>query len=109
MRKIQILKVNHLIKNSVNFAKDTGTKLPSVDKSSTVTKKNHKKNEEPNYSFYQYMKKDQKLPNKNIHSKNSFGKPLPSNSNYSRNQSPYNPCYRGKSPEQKNSRKFSQN
>ena len=36
------------------------------------------------------MKKDQNLPNKNIHSINSSGKPLPNNSNYSRNQSPYN-------------------
>ena len=47
------------------------------------------------------MKKDQKLPNKNIHSNNSSGKPLPKNSNYSRNQSPYNSNYRGRSPEQK--------
>ena len=34
------------------------------------------------------MKKDQSLPNKNIHSNNSSGKPLPNNSNYSRQQSP---------------------
>ena len=47
------------------------------------------KYKEPNKSFYQYMKKDQNLPNKNIHS-----------SNYSRNQSPYNSNYRGRSPEQ---------
>ena len=62
------------------------------------------KHKEPNKSFYQYMKKDQNLPNKNIHSKNSSGKPLPINSNYSRNQSPYNSSYRGRSPEQRNSR-----
>ena len=55
------------------------------------------------------MKKDQNLPNKNIHSNNSSGKPLPGNSNYSRNQSPYNSSYRGRSPEQRNSRNFSQN
>ena len=54
------------------------------------------------------MKKDQNLPNKNIHRINSSGKPLPSNSNYFRNQSPYNSSYRGKSPEQRNSRNFSQ-
>ena len=47
------------------------------------------------------MKKDQNLPNKNIHSNNSSGKPLPNNSNYSRNQSPYNSSYRGRSPEQR--------
>ena len=40
---------------------------------------------EPNKSFYQYMKKDQNLPSKNIHNKNSSGKPLPNSSNYSRN------------------------
>ena len=55
------------------------------------------------------MKKDQNLPNKNIYSNNSSGKPLPGNSNYSRNQSPYNSSYRGRSPEQRNSRNFSQN
>ena len=53
------------------------------------------KYKEPNKSFYQYMKKDQNLPNKNIHSNNSSGKPLPYNSNYSRNQSLYNSSYRG--------------
>ena len=55
------------------------------------------------------MKKDQNLPNKNIHFNNSSGKPLPNNSNYSRNQSPYNSSYIGRSPEQRNSRNFSQN
>ena len=55
------------------------------------------------------MKKDQNLTNKNIQSNNSSGKPLPSNPNYSRNQSPYNFSYRGRSPEQRNSRNFSQN
>ena len=67
------------------------------------------KHKEPNKSFYQYMKKDQNLPNKNIHSNNSSGKQLPGNSNYSRNLSPYNSSYRGRSLEQRNSRKFSQN
>ena len=67
------------------------------------------KHKEPNKSFYQYMKKDQNLPNKNLYSNNSSGKPLPSNSNYSRNQSPYNTSYRGRSPQQRISRKFSQN
>ena len=36
------------------------------------------------------MKKDQNLPNKNIHSNNSSRKPLPNKSIYSRNQPPYN-------------------
>ena len=42
------------------------------------------------------MKKDQNLPNKNIYNHNSSRKPLSSNSNYSRNQSPYNSSYRGR-------------
>ena len=55
------------------------------------------------------MKKDQNLPNKNVHRNNSSGKPLPGNSSYSGNQSPFNSNYRGRSPEQRNSRNFSQN
>ena len=55
------------------------------------------KHKEPNKSFYQYMKKDQNLPNKDINSDNSSGKPLSSNSKYTRNQSPYNSSYRGRS------------
>ena len=48
------------------------------------------------------MKKDQNLSNKNIHSNNSSVEPLPNNSNFLRNQSPYNFNYRGRSPEQRN-------
>ena len=43
------------------------------------------KYKEPNKSFHQYMKKDQNLPNKNIHRNNSSGKPLRNSSNCSRN------------------------
>ena len=48
------------------------------------------------------MKKDQNLPNKNIYSNNSSAKLLPNNLSYSRQQSPYNTSYRGRSPNQKN-------
>ena len=64
------------------------------------------KHKEPNKSFYQYMKKDQNLPNKNKYSNNSSGKPLP---NYTKNQSPYNSSCRGRSPERGNILNFSQN
>ena len=47
------------------------------------------------------MKKDQSIPYKNIYSYNSSGKPLPNNTNYTRNQSPDNSSYRGRSPERK--------
>ena len=55
------------------------------------------------------MKKDQNLPNKNVYSNNSSGKPLPNNTNYTRNQSPYNSSYRGRSPERRNTQSSSQN
>ena len=108
MKRTQIIKVNHLSKIGVIIADDTDTVFPNVDKNIKNQNKPQKQ-KQPNMSFYQYMKKDQNLPNKNIHSNNSSGKPLPSNSNYSRNKSPYNSSYRGKSPEQKNSRNLSQN
>ena len=57
------------------------------------------KHKEPNKSFYQYMKKDQNRPKKSIYSNNSSGKPVTSSSNYTRNQSPYNSSYRGRSPD----------
>ena len=47
------------------------------------------------------MKKEQSLPNKNIHSNNCSGKPLPNHSNYSINQSSYNSSYICRSPEKK--------
>ena len=54
------------------------------------------------------MKKDQSLLNKNIPTNSSSEQPLP-NQNYSRNQSHYNSSYGDRSPEQRNSRNFSQN
>ena len=44
------------------------------------------KHREPNKSFYQYMKKGQTLPTKNIHSYISSRKSLPDNYNISRQQ-----------------------
>ena len=42
MRKIQISKVNHLSRNSVNVFKDTDTALPNVDKNNRIIKINYK-------------------------------------------------------------------
>ena len=36
-------------------------------------------------------------------------KPLPNNTNYTRNQSPHNSSYRGRSPERRNTQNSSQN
>ena len=55
------------------------------------------------------MKKDQNLPKKYVYSNNSSGKPLPNNTNYTRNQSPHNSSYRGRSPERRNTQNSSQN
>ena len=68
-----------------------------------------RKHKEPSKSFYQYMIKDQNLPNKNIYSNNSSGNHFQATQNYSKIQSPYNSSYIGRSPERRNSRNFSQN
>ena len=44
--------------------------LLNVDKNNKIMKTNRRNKEKLNKSFYQYMKKDQNLPNKNIHSNN---------------------------------------
>ena len=103
MKNIQILKANHLSKNGVIIIDDTDTVFPIVEKNNKIIRINL------NISFYQYMKKDQNLPNKNIYSNNSSGKLLPNNTNYTRNQSPYNSSYRGRSPERRSTKNSSQN
>ena len=42
MRKTQILKVNHHLKNGATIAKDTDTALLNADKNSKTIKINHK-------------------------------------------------------------------
>ena len=92
-----------------NYCRRYGHSIAECRQKQQDNQNEPQKHKEPNTSFYQYMKKDQNLQNKNIYSNNSSGKTLPSNSNYSRNQSPYNSSYRGRSPERRNSRNFSQN
>ena len=55
------------------------------------------------------MKKEQNLPNKIIQSNSSSVKPFPNSSNFSRNQSLCSSTYISRSPDQRNSRNFSQN
>ena len=88
-RKTQVLmkNQNHLSKKWGNYCRPY-IALLNEDKNNKITKINH---------------------NKNIHSNNSSDKLLPNNSNYSRQQSPYNAIYSGRSPYQRNSRSFSQN
>ena len=92
-----------------NYCRKYGHSIAECRQKQQDNQNKPQKYKEPNKSFYQYMKRYQNLPNKKIHSNNSSGKPHPSNSNYSRNQSSYNSNYRGRSPEQRNSQTFSQN
>ena len=91
-----------------NYCRRYGHSIAECRQKQQDNQNKPQKYKELNKSFYQYMKKDQNLPKK-IHSNNSSGKPLPNNSNYSAKQSPYNSSYRGRSPEQRSSRNFSQN
>ena len=92
-----------------NYCRRYGHSIAECRQKQQDNQNKPQKHKKSNKSYYHYMKKDQNLPNKNIYSNNSSGKPFPSNSNYSRNQSPYNSSYRGRSPERRNSRNFSQN
>ena len=92
-----------------NYCRQYGHSISECRQKQQGNQNKPPKQKEPNKSFYQYMKKYQNLPNKNLYSNISSGKPLPNNQIYSRNQSPYNSSYRGRSPEQRNSRNFSQN
>ena len=92
-----------------NYCRRYGHSIAECRQKQQDNQNKPQKYKEPNKSFYQYMKKDQNLPNKNIHSNNSSAKPLPTSSHHSRNQPPYNSNYRGRSPIQRNSRNPSQN
>ena len=97
------------LKKWCNYCRRYGHSISECRQKQQDNQNKPQKYKEPNKSFYQYMKKHQNLPNKNIYSNNSSGKPLPSNSNYTRYKSPYNSSYRGRSPERGNTRIFSQN
>ena len=96
-------------KKRCNYCRRYGDSIAKCRQNQQDNQNKPQKHKEPNKSFYQYMKKDQNLTNRNIYSNNSSGKPLSGTSNYSSNQSPYNSSYRGRSLEQRISRNFSQN
>ena len=82
--------------------------LLNVDKNNKTTYR-PQKHKELNKSFYQYMKKDQNLPNKSIQSSNSSGKPIPDSLSFHKSQSTYRNNFRGRSPVRPNSNNYSQN
>ena len=96
-------------KNWCNYCRRYGHSISECRQKQQDNQNKPQKHKKPNKSFYRYMKKDQNLPNKHINSNNSSGKPLPNNTKYTRNQSPYNSSYRGRSPEQRNTQNSSQN
>ena len=102
-------KVEPSFKQWCNYCRRYGHSIAECRQKQQDNQNKPQKYKEPNKSCYQYMKKDQNLPNKNIHSNNSSGKPFPNSSNHPRNHSPYNSYYRGRSPDQRNSRNSSQN
>ena len=63
----------------------------------------HQKHREPFKPCYQYTKKVQNLPNKNLQSNNSLGKPLRDSYNNYRSQSRYRNIFPGRSPDRRNS------
>ena len=90
-----------------NFCRRYGHSIADLIQKQQDNQNNPQKYREPNKSFFQYMKKT--YQNKNIHSNNSSGKPLPDSYNTPRQQSRYRNHYRGRSSDQRNSRSFSQN
>ena len=77
-------------KKCCNYCQRYGHSIAECKQKQQDNQNKPQKHREPNKFFHQYMKKDQNLPNKNNLSNNNLGKPLPNNSNYSRQQSPYN-------------------
>ena len=96
------------VKKWCNYCRRYGHSIAECRQKQQDNQNKPQKYREPNKSFHQYSKKDQNLRNKNIISDKSSGKPLLNNSNYSRQQSPLNKNYRGRSPYQRNSRNFTQ-
>ena len=97
-----------------NYCRRYGHSVVDCRQKQSDNRNKPQKCRETNKSSHQYKKNDQKLPNKNIHSNNSSGKPLLNNSNYHRQQPPntiirhiitikttitrHNTNYRGRSP-----------
>ena len=92
-----------------NYCRRYGHSIAECQEKQQINQNNPQKYKEPIKSFYQYMKKDQNLPNKNIHKNNRSGKPLPDNYNKYKQQSTYQNNYRGRSPDRRKSQNFSQN
>ena len=107
--KNTIYKGKPSFKKWCNYFRRYGHSITKCSKNNKITKINHKNIENQKKSLYQFMKKDQNLPTKIfiviIVQENHFQ----ISQNYSRQQSPYNTNYRGRSPDQRNSRNFSQN
>ena len=107
--KIPNFKGKPSFKKWCNYCRRYGHSIAKYRQKQQENQNKPQKHTKPCTSFYQYMKKDQNLANKNIHSYNISVKLLADNYNTSRLQSPKQNNYRGRSPGRRNSRNFSQN
>ena len=99
---------NHHSKNGVIIIDNSDTVSLNADKKNKKTKKKPQKYTEHSKLFHQFIKEDQNLSKKNIHSKNNSGKPHPNNTIYSRQPS-HDTNYRRRSSYQRVSQNVSQN
>ena len=95
-------------KKCVIIADDTDIVFLNVDKNSKTIKINLK-NIKNQIIILSIHEKRSKSTEQNSLQQQQFRKPLPNNTNYTRNQSPYNSSYRGRSPERRNTYNSSQN
>ena len=97
-----------LLKNWCNYCRRYGYSIAECRQKQQDNQNKSQKYREPNKSYYQFIKKkDQNLPNKNIHSKKFSRIPLPDN-NKNRQHSPYRNNYHKKSTDRTSSQNFSQ-
>ena len=83
-------------KNLVHYFRRYGNSIAECKQKNRIIKTNYR-NMEKQINFYQFMKKGQNQPKKNIHSKKSLGKPLADSYFNYRHQSLYRNSIRGSS------------
>ena len=101
MKRTQTLEANYHTRYRNNLAECRQKQQDNLNRP--------QKHKELNKYFYQYMKKDQNLPNKSIQSSNSSGKLLPDSLSFHKSQYTYRNNFRGRSPVRPNSNNYSQN
>ena len=96
-------------KNWCNDCRRYGNSIAECRQKQQDNQTKPQKNTESQINHFIDTWKKSKFTQQKIHSNNRSVKPFPINSSYSRQQSPYRSNYRGRSPNQRISRIFSQN